>query len=86
MDRAQLKVLARVLGTAADEFSNHGCNDFDLSKQGLTPEELASFKEGFTQYMQNDDPEYEGRSGNYVQDDCVMRYLQDVAEKESRLP
>jgi hypothetical protein len=85
MNHAQLKVLARVLDIAADEFSNHGCNDFDLSKQGLTTEELASFKEGFTQYMQNDDPQYEDRSGNYVQDDCVMRYLQDVAEKESCL-
>lgn len=85
MNRAQLKVLARVLDTAADEFSNHGCNDFDLSKQGLTPAELESFREGFTEYMKADDPQYEGRSGNYVQDDCVMRYLQDVAENESRL-
>lgn len=85
MDRAQLKVLANVLEAAAEEFSNHGCNDFDLSQQGLTLEELASFKEGFTQYMKTEDSQYESRSGNYVQDDCVMRYLQDVAEKEAKV-
>jgi hypothetical protein len=85
MDRAQLKVLARVLDEAASEFSNHGCNDFDLSKQGLTPDEIESFKVGFTQYMKSENSEYEGPSGNYVQDDCVMRYLQKVVEEESKV-
>lgn len=86
MNRAQLKILAKILHLAANEFSNHGCNDFDLAQQGLTPEELESFKVGFTGYMRSDCPEYEGGFGNYVQNDCVMRYLQDVVETELSQP
>lgn len=84
MNSAQLKVLARVLDTAAEEFSNHGCNNFDLSKQGLTPEELESFKAGFTEYMKSDDSQY-SRSGVVVGDWLVMRYLQDVIKGELRV-
>jgi hypothetical protein len=82
MTRAQLKVLAKILDESANEFSNHGCNDFDLDKLGLTPEELESFKSEFTKCMYDDDPQY-NHKGNCVQDWLVMRYLQGVAEKEA---
>lgn len=82
MNRSQLKILAKVLDSAGDEFSNHGCNDFNLDKLGLTPEELESFKAEFTAWMKADDPQYEGY-GNCVQDWLVMRYLQEVAKKEA---
>jgi hypothetical protein len=84
MNRAQLKVLARVLDTAAAEFSNHGCNDFELDRLGLTHEELESLKAEFTEYMKNDDPQYE-EHGNCVQDWLVMLFLQDLAEKEAAI-
>lgn len=84
MNRAQLNVLANILEIASEEFSNHGCNDFNLAEQGLTPEEIESFKAGFIEYMKADDSEYVGPSGTYVQDNCVMRYLQNVVEKELR--
>lgn len=83
MNQAQLKVLVKVLDESARQFSNHGCNDFRLNELGLSPDELASFKEGFTKFMQGDDPQYE-EYGNCVQDWLVMRYLQDVADKESK--
>ena len=82
MNRPQLKVLAKILDESASQFSNHGCNDFNLDKLGLTSEELASFKAGFTKHMKADDPQYE-EYGNCVQDWLVMRYLQEVAEKEA---
>lgn len=80
MGQAQLKVLVKVLGNAANEFSNHGCNDFHLDELGLTPEELARFKEGFTKFMRTDDPQYD-YEGNCVGDWLVMRYLQEQVSK-----
>ena len=36
----ELKLIAKLLEIAADQFANHGCNDFDLVREaGLTPEE-----------------------------------------------
>jgi hypothetical protein len=82
MTRAQLKVLAKVLDQSADEFSNHGCNDLNLNKLGLTPDELESFKAEFTMCMKSDDPYYE-RTGNCVEDWLVMRYLSNLALSEA---
>jgi len=81
MNQAQLKVLAKVLGSASDEFSHHGCNDLCLDWLGLTPEELTSFKEGFTKFLKADDPLYVNE-GNCVQDWLVMSYLKEVALRE----
>jgi hypothetical protein len=81
MDKAQLKVLTQVLEEAAREFSNHGCNDFNLTKQGLTAEEIKSFKEGFVKFMKDEDSMYES-SGDYVEDWLVMRYLIKLAKDE----
>jgi len=40
MTQAQLKLASALLRRAADEFSRHGCNDFDLVRDGtLTSEE-----------------------------------------------
>lgn len=44
MTPIERKLTARLLYRAADEFSNHGCNDFDLVRDGeLTPEEAKEF-------------------------------------------
>lgn len=43
---AQLKLAARLLDIAAEKFSRHICNDFDLVKQGgLTVEEAREIQE-----------------------------------------
>jgi hypothetical protein len=42
---ADLKVLIVLLDRAGDEFSNHGCNDFNLLRDGgLTPGEAEELK------------------------------------------
>ena len=82
MNRPQLKVLAKILDESARQFSKHGCNDFELNKLGLTPEELESFKAEFHAWMKADDPQYD-YEGNCVQAWLVMRYLQELAEKEA---
>jgi hypothetical protein len=38
----EIKLAATLLDMAADEFGNHGCNDFDLFKH-LPPDEAAEF-------------------------------------------
>jgi len=81
MNRAQLKVLVTILNDAASEFCLHGYNDFDLTKQGLTPEELENFKDELTKYVPPDAPQYL-RAGDVVDDWLVIRYLQAVAKKE----
>lgn len=40
MNEKQLKMAAHLLDRAAEEFSNHGCNDFDLRQFGFTTEEM----------------------------------------------
>jgi hypothetical protein len=81
MDHSQLKVLAKVLDISANEFSNHGCSDFNLDNLGLTQDELVSFKRGYTEWMKTDDSQYE-ECGNFVQDWLVMQYLQELVKKE----
>jgi hypothetical protein len=42
---ADLKILVVLLDRAGDEFARHGCNDFDLLKDGgLTPGEAEEMK------------------------------------------
>jgi len=42
---ADLKLLIVLLDSAGDEFSNHGCNDFHLLRDGgLTPREAEEMK------------------------------------------
>lgn len=42
---ADLKLLVLLLDKAGDEFARHGCNDFDLVKDGgLTPGEAEELK------------------------------------------
>lgn len=45
LEPSDLKVLNALLVRAGDEFSNHGCNDFDLLRDGgLAPGEAEEMK------------------------------------------
>ena len=45
LDPSDLKVLIKLLHLAGDEFSNHGCNDFHLLRDGgLAPGEAEELK------------------------------------------
>jgi hypothetical protein len=41
MTKAELKLLVKLLDMSIHEFSNHGCNDFDLVKDGGLTEKQA---------------------------------------------
>ena len=44
MNRVEVKLLVQLLNMAEEEFGNHGCNDFSLTKDGgLTPGEAEEF-------------------------------------------
>ena len=44
MTRIEIKLLAQLLSMAQEEFGNHGCNDFSLTRDGgLTPGEAEEF-------------------------------------------
>jgi len=70
MTNLERKVLARLLDIAAEQFSNNGCNDFELLN---TPESAALVKESYG------DPEWERPSGAviYASDWALMRLFAD---------
>jgi hypothetical protein len=83
-----LKLAAELLREAADEFSNHGCNDFwlpdtpenrqlilDMAKwngDGLTEEDVIR-------------PDSKGRLSVFFGDSGVMDYIADLLEEESKV-
>jgi hypothetical protein len=77
-----LHLISDLLEMAAEEFSRHGCNDFDLS-EWLDPDEQQSFVRGFHEW--NGDPEEFNPERPEMGDSCVMSYLSglfyDAAEK-----
>ncbi len=47
----ELKLAAKLLKLASDQFSNHGCNDFDLViEAGLTPEEAYEVNKAYVNW------------------------------------
>lgn len=80
---AQRKLAAHLLERAAEEFSNHGCNDLDLVKEvGLTPEESVEVRTAIQTY--NGDPEDTApvpADRHYTMDWMAMQYLKSVLLK-----
>lgn len=80
LSNAEKKVLGYLLRRAADEFSNHGCNDLHLLKDaGLTAKESYEFR-----VMVGKDPNYTEMMGEPVRkgddvtyDWAMYRYLAD---------
>jgi hypothetical protein len=68
---AERKIAARLLDLAADEFSNHGCNDFNAKAEGLTPDEIQEITVKLKAEV--DDDNY-GANG-YFDDWLLMRHL-----------
>jgi len=71
----ELNLAARLLRLAADEFSNHGCNDFDLF-ECMTPEEALDLQRAM--HTWNGDPENSPstpQEARWVEDWFLMRYF-----------
>lgn len=76
MNQLHRKLAAKMLELASDEFSSHGCNDFDLVKDGdMTREEADQFMEYVHVCLAKDDPEYERTKGHVTYDWLVMSLL-----------
>jgi len=66
---------AHLLKLAAEEFSNHCCNDFDLFEL-MSPEEALKLQQELFEW--NGDPEEAPKTpqeARYSQDSFLMRYL-----------
>lgn len=55
MDAKLKKIAEHLLDRAADEFGNHGCNDFNLEEFGLTIDEQRALVRRFHRW--NGDPD-----------------------------
>lgn len=71
-----------MLRMAADEFSSHGCNDFDLVKDGdLTVRQATDFAERMYRHCSGG---YDGADGRTIVEDwMVMTYLDDLLRSEA---
>lgn len=75
---AELKLVAKLLDIASNEFSNHGCNDFKADRDGdLTPDETAEIAARLNAHPKFGDPNEEHGHGSngYFVDWMLMRYL-----------
>lgn len=73
----ELQLAAKLLETAADLFSNHGCNDLpDNFWDGWTKEEIIQFDKEFHEW--NGDPEnHDPKRAGIIGDDAVMSFMAD---------
>jgi hypothetical protein len=82
MTHLEKRLAANLLNLAADEFSNHGCNDFDLFKF-MTPEEALDLQRAM--HAWNGDPEEAPatpQEARWGQDSFLMRYFAAKLQKE----
>ena len=69
----EARIMADLLELAADEFGNHGCNDFELA---ITDENRELIKAMYADVLDEHDLEIPIHNGNYVENDsCLMQYL-----------
>jgi hypothetical protein len=81
----ELKLAAKLLELAADQFASHGCNDFDLVQEaGLTPEQAYEINKAYAQW--NGDAEEwiedELRYPEALGDSSLMRWLSTRMKQE----
>ena len=88
LTRAELRLAAHMLEIASERFSNHGCNDFDLSPF-MDDAECLEFVKKFHEW--NGDPEVfaediaSGRKNPsvWLGDDTIMAWLSTRLEQAS---
>lgn len=75
LSRIEMKLASALLSEAADVFSNHGCNDFDVVEAGLTSEES---DELWQTLADRDDPDLVAHKGSTIHFDWIlMRFLSE---------
>ena len=75
MTSLERKLIIHFMGMAADEFSNHGCNDFEPKDAHLTKEEVQELRAGLKEdgfYGDDEVPD-----NGYFLDWMLMRWVAD---------
>lgn len=80
MDKAHAKLTAKMLKMAADEFSNHGCNDFTLEN---TPENRELYEKMMKECCGETVTVRPNHEIIYAQDWMIMSYLAKILEREA---
>jgi len=81
MTPAEKRFAARLLRMAADEFGNHGSNDFDLvADGGMMAGEVDDFRRRF--HAWNGDPEEFSAGRTDMHDYAAMDFLAHLLEEE----
>lgn len=88
LEAYELKLAAKLLQLAANEFSNHSCTDYDLMQEGgLSPEEALAINHGCAEQEGSlDDFSDADLSSTYAAfgSDGVMQYLASRFEEEAK--
>lgn len=83
MKASYKKIAARLLKMASEEFSNHGCNDFDLRKILPNVEDRRALAKAIAKWNGDDlddlDPEDDH---NYEMDWILMSFMADQLDDE----
>jgi hypothetical protein len=89
----ELKLAAKLLELAADQFASHGCNDFDLVQEaGLTPEQAYEINKAYVNWNGDADQweeDYLRTTNAWAGDSGMMRWLsarmkQELEERSDR--
>ena len=81
----EVRLIAHCLELASNEFSNHGCNDFDLTDKDLNLTDKEKRELTLNMAVENGDPEeiHEVRNGDtrdWASDWCVMSYFARILD------
>lgn len=77
--------MAALLRQAADQFSNHGCNDFDVRE--IRPKvTVANISDLWQKLSVDNDPELAERNSPLFQDWMLMRLFANMMQKEADTP
>jgi len=72
----ELVILSHVLEQAANEFSNHGCNEVDVTKLGLKPDAANELRATMASSNIIDTEEAEDTKGSkYLRDDALLTLI-----------
>jgi len=79
----EMVLAARLLRTAADEFANHGCNDFDVESTEENAEIWREIKRACGDNPDDYDVQPEDEETICFDDWCLMRYLARKLDEEA---
>jgi hypothetical protein len=79
-----MKLAANLLEIASDQFSNHGCNDYELPGD-WTPEERMELAKAYCVYNKEeaDQETLEFLAGGGLGDDALMGFLADEMRRSA---